>query len=100
MTSQKGSLVDLKQEMANIKEIMKRNADTVVQKTNVYLTLVEREVLEMLCKGYTSKEIATERGVNVMGVTRVIQKLYKVTETETRTELVRWAYRTGYVSKR
>lgn len=100
MTSQKGSLVDLKQEMNSIKEIMKRNAETVVQKTNVYLTLVEREVLEMICKGYTNQEIATERGVKVMGVTRVIQKLYDVTKTETRTELVRWAYKTGYVSKR
>ena len=100
MTNQKGSLVDLKQEMNNIKEIMKRNAETVVQKTNVYLTMVEREVLEMICKGYTNKEIATERGVNVMGVTRVVQKLYDVTKTETRTELVRWAFKTGYVSKR
>lgn len=100
MTSQKGSLVDMKQEMTDIKEIMKRNAETVVQKTSVYLTLVEREVLGMVCEGFTNKEIASERGVNVMTVIRVVQKLYIETETETRTELVRWAYKTGYVSKR
>jgi DNA-binding NarL/FixJ family response regulator len=101
MTNRKsGSLVDLKQEMAGIKEIMKKNADRVVQKTNVYLTLMEREVLELLCQGYTNKEIAEERGVNIMGVHKVIQKLYKVTETETRTQLVRWAMKTGYVAKR
>ena len=97
---QPGSLVDLQQEMMSIKEIMQRNANTVVQQTNVYLTMAEREVLELICQGYTNQEIATARKVSVMGVTRVIQKLYDVTRTETRTELMRWAYRTGYVSKR
>lgn len=101
MTSNKaGSLIDLKQEMASIKEIMKKNAGGVVKRTNVYLTLVEREVLDLLCNGYTNKEIAEERGVSIIGVNRMIQKLYTVTETETRTELVRWAMKTGYVSKR
>ena len=101
MTNQKaGSLIDLKQEMASIKEIMKQNSNRVVQKTNVYLTLMEREVLELLCKGYTNQEIADKRGVNIMGVNRVIQKLYTTTGTETRTQLVRWAMKTGYVPKR
>ena len=97
--NQKGGLLDLKQEMASIKDIMRRNGEKVVQKTNVYLTLVEREVLQLLCKGYTNQEIAKERGVNITGVNRTIQKLYKVTDTDTRTELVRWAFKTGYVSK-
>lgn len=96
----KGTLMDLKQEMATIKEIMKMNGEKVVQKTYVYLTLVEREVLDLLCEGYTNKEIASKREVNSIGVNRMVQKLYKVTQTETRTELVRWALKTGYVSKR
>ncbi|CAB9520418.1 Transcriptional regulatory protein WalR [Seminavis robusta] len=99
-SNQKGGLIDLKQEMSSIKEIMKRNGERVVQKTNVYLTPVEREVLDLLCRGYNNKEIAEERGVNVIGVNRTIQKLYKVSETQTRTELVRWALKTGYISKR
>jgi DNA-binding NarL/FixJ family response regulator len=97
--NQKGGLLDLKQEMANIKDIMRRNGEKVVQKTSVYLTLVEREVLELLCRGYTNKEIAEERGVSITTVNRTIQKLYRVTDTDTRTELVRWAFKTGYVSK-
>jgi DNA-binding NarL/FixJ family response regulator len=97
--NQKGGLIDLKLDMESIKDIMRRNGEKVVQQTNVYLTPVEREVLELLCRGYTNKEIAEERGVNLTGVNRTIQKLYKVTNTETRTELVRWAFKTGYVSK-
>lgn len=97
---QKGSLMDLKQEMADIKAIMKRNSDKVVQRTDVYLTLAEREVLELVCKGLTNKEVAAQRGRSLLGVNRMIQKLYKQTQTETRTELVRWAIKTGHVSKR
>jgi DNA-binding response OmpR family regulator len=41
MTSRRaGSLVNLKQEIASIKEIMLNNSGSVVKKTNVYLTLV------------------------------------------------------------
>jgi len=100
MKGKNGVIVDLKQEMAEIKQIMQRNADRVVKKTNVYLTPREREVLELLSKGYTNAEIAAERGVSVDGVVRTVQKLYAVTETRTRTELLRWAIETGYVARR
>jgi DNA-binding NarL/FixJ family response regulator len=100
MQGQGGSMVDLKQDMASIKELLKQNGANLVKKTNVYLTPTEREVLDLLCKGYTSQEIATERGVILPGVTRVIQSLYSKTETQTRTELVRWAIQTGYVAPR
>jgi DNA-binding NarL/FixJ family response regulator len=100
MQGQGGSMVDLKQDMASIKEILKQNGANLVKKTNVYLTPTEREVLDLLCKGYTNKEIATERGVNVSGVIRVIQTLYSKTGNQTRTELVRWAIQTGYVAPR
>jgi DNA-binding response OmpR family regulator len=100
MQGQGGSMVDLKQDMASIKELLKQNGANLVKKTNVYLTPTEREVLDLLCKGYTSQEIATERGVILPGVTRVIQTLYSKTVTQTRTELVRWAIQTGYVAPR
>jgi DNA-binding NarL/FixJ family response regulator len=77
-----------------------KNQMHVVKKTNIYLTDAEREVLELLCKGYTNGEIAEERGVNVIGVNRMIQKIYFETKTRTRTELVRWAITSGYVSPR
>ena len=99
MAGKTGTLGDLKQDMDQIKQLMKRNSNTVVKKTDVYLTDVERDVLEYICKGYTNGEIAEERKVSVIGVNRMIQKLYLITGTQTRTELVRWAISTGYVSR-
>jgi DNA-binding NarL/FixJ family response regulator len=100
MTGKNGNLLDLKQDMENIKQIMRKNGASVVKKTNIYLTDAERDVLELLCKGYTNGEIAKERGVNVIGINRMIQKIYLETKTRTRTELVRWAITSGYVSPR
>jgi DNA-binding NarL/FixJ family response regulator len=99
MVGTKVGLAELKQEIAAIKHIMKQNGANVVKKTDVYLTPVEREVLTLVCKGYTNNEIAAERGVNVVGVSLHLTKLYIKSETKTRTELVRWAFQTGYVSK-
>jgi len=100
MTGDKGKLVDLKADMSNIKQLLRRNGSKVVKATDVYLTPVERDTLELLCKGYTNGEIAEERGVSVIGVNRMIQKMYLTTGTQTRTELVRWAIETGYVSRK
>ena len=100
MTGDKGKMVELKADMSNIKQLLRRNGSNVVKSTNVYLTPAERETLELLCKGYTNGEIAEERGVSVIGVNRMIQKMYLTTRTQTRTELVRWAIETGYVSRK
>lgn len=100
MSGKGGGLMDLKEDIDQIKTIMKRNSGTVVKKTNVYLTNVERDVLELLCKGFTNAEIAEERNVSLLGINRVVQKLYSKTATKNRTQLVRWAITTGYVSPR
>jgi DNA-binding response OmpR family regulator len=100
MSGKNGSLMDLKEDMENIKQIMKTNGAGVVKKTDVYLTGAERDVLELICKGYTNGEIANERGVGVIGINRLVQKLYIETQTRTRTELVGWAITTGYVNRR
>lgn len=98
MSGKNGNLVELKQDMDNIKQIMKKNSVAVVKKTDVYLTDTERDVLELVCKGYTNAEISSERQVGVNGINTVIQKLYLETQARTRTELVRWAISHGYVS--
>ena len=100
MTGKKGDLADLKEEMESIKQIMRKNGAVVVKKTDVYLTDAERDILELVCKGYTNSEIAEEREVTVPYVNKVIQRIYALTKTRTRTELVRWAMTTGYVSLR
>lgn len=100
MTGKNGSLVDLKSELTNVKELLRKNWRKVVQATDVHLTPAEREVLELLCKGFTNGEIAQERGVSVIGINRTISNLYLKTKTRTRTELVRWSIKTGQVAPR
>lgn len=100
MTGENGKFVDLKTDLSNIKQILRQNGKNLVKATKVYLTPSEREVLGLLCKGFTNGEIASERGVNVIGVNRMIQTMYLKTQTRTRTELVRWAIQTGHVAAR
>uniref|UniRef100_A0A7S4QFY7 Transcriptional regulator ycf27 n=1 Tax=Ditylum brightwellii TaxID=49249 RepID=A0A7S4QFY7_9STRA len=100
MTGTDGKLVDLKADMSNIKQILRKNGQGLVRATDVYLTAKDTEVLDLLCRGFTNGEIASERGVSVIGVNRTIQNLYLKTQTRTRTELVRWAIQTGHVAAR
>jgi DNA-binding response OmpR family regulator len=92
--------MELKDEISRIKQLMKKNSDNVVKKTDVYLTLAEREVLDLISKGYSNAEIATKRGTGVPQVKKIVTKLYKESMTKTRTQLVRWAIETGYVAPR
>jgi DNA-binding response OmpR family regulator len=93
-----GALVDLQQEMANLKQLLQQNSQRTVQQTSVYLTPASRHVLDLLCRGYTNAEIAEERGTSKNFVTKTLKKLYEETGTSTRTELLKWAIQTGYVS--
>mmetsp|Transcript_4955 Transcript_4955/g.7155 ORF Transcript_4955/g.7155 Transcript_4955/m.7155 type:complete len:305 (+) Transcript_4955:54-968(+) len=100
MTKGKAQLVEVAEELQNIKQILKINAVKVVQKTDVYLTPTQREVLDFVCEGKRNKEIAIEKGITHERIKSIMQELYFQTETTTRTELVRWALKTGYVSRR
>jgi len=100
MTGEKAKLVDLKQDMNNIKEILRQNGSKVVKSTDVYLTTTEREVLDFLARGFTNKEIAEKRETTPFVVGRTVQKMYVMTDTRTKTELVRWALQTGYLNPR
>lgn len=64
------------------------------------LTPTEHQVLSLLSQGYTNKEIAAARGKTAngaAGVAKTVGRLYEKTLTKTRTELLRWAIRNGYV---
>lgn len=93
-------MTEMRQELSSIKELLKQNGSKVVQKTGVYLTPTEREVLRLLSEGYTNAEIASERGVNVQNVIKMIQKMNNESGTRNRTELVKWGIVTGYLPKR
>mmetsp|Transcript_15656 Transcript_15656/g.29598 ORF Transcript_15656/g.29598 Transcript_15656/m.29598 type:complete len:333 (-) Transcript_15656:132-1130(-) len=91
-------LVDLQQELAGIKQLMQENTQRVVKATTVYLTDTERTVLQAVCDGLTNAEIAQSFDLSADKVSRTISKLYRATQCQTRTELVRWAFSTGYAS--
>jgi DNA-binding NarL/FixJ family response regulator len=95
-----GALIDLQQEMANLKLLLQQNSQRTVQQTDVYLTPASREILDLLCRGYTNAEIAEERGTSKHYVQKALKKIYQETGTSTRTELLKWAIQTGYVSPR
>jgi DNA-binding NarL/FixJ family response regulator len=100
MTGTAGALADLQQEMANVKILLQQNTQNTVQQTNVYLTPASREILNLLCQGYTNAEIAEARNTTKPYVTKVLKRIYDDTGTNTRTELLRWAIETGYVNPR
>lgn len=91
-------LVELQQELAVVQEMMQANTQRVVQSTTVFLTAVERAVLEGVAAGYSNAEIATQCNLSPNRVTQTLSRLYQVTKCSTRTELVRWAFATGYAS--
>lgn len=68
--------------------------------SKVELTKVEIEVLAFLCEGNSNGEIAEKIGLSLVRVSRIISKMYSKTFVKTRTELVRWAIKMGYVSAR
>ena len=67
---------------------------------NVKLTEVEMDVLALLSEGHTNGEIAEKSGLSLVRVSRIISNMYSKTFTKTRTELVRWAIKIGYVAAR
>jgi DNA-binding NarL/FixJ family response regulator len=68
-----------------------------VEATNVFLTPDERQVLELLCEGLMTKEIASRTFLSTRRVEQLITSMFRKTETSNRTELVRWAVATGNV---
>jgi DNA-binding NarL/FixJ family response regulator len=101
MMGPNGPLVELSQEMALVKQLVNQQRyETVVERTDVYLTPAQREILDLLCRGYTNQEIADARNTSKHYVTKTLQKIYSLTETKTRTQLLQWAIRNGYVPSR
>ncbi|OEU12753.1 CheY-like protein [Fragilariopsis cylindrus CCMP1102] len=85
-----------------IKSIMTQNSSKMVERTDIVLSNKERQLIELLSDGYTKKEISKElslrRDMKDDDLNRVLEKLYTKTDTQTRTELLRWARRVGYIN--
>ncbi|GFH51729.1 diatom response regulator 1 [Chaetoceros tenuissimus] len=65
--------------------------------SQIELSDLEKDVLELLSDGNTNGEIAKTLDITIAKVGRVISKLYSKTFTKTRTELVRWALKMGII---
>lgn len=65
--------------------------------SQIELSDLEKDVLELLSDGNTNGEIAKSLDITIAKVGRVISKLYSKTFTKTRTELVRWALKMGII---
>lgn len=93
---------DLKKDLDEIKYLLLEKGgggvgNGWVEATNVFLTPDERKVLELLCDGLMTKEIASETYLSKRRVEQLLTSMFRKTGVSNRTELVRWAVSTGNV---
>ena len=93
---------DLRRDLDEIKNLLLEEGgggigNGWVEQTNVFLAPDEREVLELLCKGLMTKEIAAKTNLSTRKVEQLLTRMFRKTEAKNRTELVRWAVSTGNV---
>jgi len=94
---------DLKRDLNEIKYLLLEEGgggagvNGFVEKTNVFLAPDERQVLELLCKGLMTKEIAVKANLSTRRAEQLLTRMFRKTKAKNRTELVRWAVSTGNV---
>jgi DNA-binding NarL/FixJ family response regulator len=94
---------DLQRAMTDIKHLLLEKGGGgagvggFVEATNVFLAPDERQVLDYLCQGLPNKEIAAASFLSTRRVEQLLTSLYRKTDVSNRTELVRWAVRTGTI---
>lgn len=93
---------DLKRDLDEIKYLLLEKGGGgigggFVQQTNIFLAPDEREVLEHLCAGLMTKEIAAKTYFSTRRVEQLLTRMFRKTGAKNRTELVRWAVKTGNV---
>lgn len=93
---------DLKRDLDEIKHLLLEKGgggvgNGWVEQTNVFLAPDEREILELLCQGLMTKEIAAKTYLSTRRVEQLLTRMFRKTRAKNRTELVRWAVTTGNV---
>lgn len=79
-------------------EDVRRRATEVAQKSPVALTAREREVIQLLAEGHTTKGIAHILGVSVKTVESYRQRVMEKLNLHSVAELTKWAVREGLSS--
>jgi len=93
---------DLKRDLDEIKYLLLEKGgggvgNGWVEQTNIFLAPDEREILELLCQGLMTKEIAARTYLSTRRVEQLLTRMFRKTGVKNRTELVRWAVATGNV---
>eukprot|EP00977_Amphora_coffeiformis_P008191 scaffold1830_cov148-Amphora_coffeaeformis.AAC.4 len=96
------TMEDLKKEISDIKSLLQKGGagegvNGFVEASNVFMAPDERQILELLCEGLSNKDIAQKTFLSSRRVEQLLTNLYRKTGVSNRTELVRWAIRTGTI---
>ena len=88
---------ELAQQVAEIRAILKNQPHLTLKKSDVDIDFTPREqsVLDLVSQGLMNKEIASQLETSVRNVEKYVSRLFSKTETNSRTELVRFALEHG-----
>jgi DNA-binding NarL/FixJ family response regulator len=92
------SMTDIQNELAAISNaLLKQQQQQSSSSNKVYLAPDEAKVLEYVCEGWTTKEIAAKVYLSTRRIDQLLTVLFRKANVKNRTELVRWAVATGTV---
>ena len=88
---------ELAKQVAEIRAILKNQPHLTVKKPDIDIDFTPREqsVLDLVAQGLMNKEIASQLETSVRNVEKYVSRLFSKTETNSRTELVRFALEHG-----
>ena len=90
-------IAKMAREIAEIKAMLSQNGGLFQAKptTTIDFTPREKSVLELVAQGLMNKEIARQLDTSVRNVEKYVSRLFSKTDTNSRTELVRYALENG-----
>jgi DNA-binding NarL/FixJ family response regulator len=99
------SMTDIQDELAAISNVLQQQQQQQQQEqqssssrtTNIHLPPDEAKILEYVCEGWTTKEIAAKVYLSTRRIDQLLTVLFRKANVKNRTELVRWAVSTGLV---
>jgi DNA-binding NarL/FixJ family response regulator len=103
-TSADVQVAELKRDLDEIKGLLLEQGgggigNGYVERTGVFLTKDERQVLELLSDGLMTKEIASETHLSTRRIEQLLTRMFRKAGVSNRTELVRWAVSSGNVDR-
>ncbi len=96
------SLADMARQIAEIKDLLRQRGALPQPTSTVKIDFTAREesVLELVVEGLMNKEIARRLETSVRNVEKYVSRLFTKTNTNSRTELVRFALENGLIRRK